>query len=430
MKVLGIVVEYNPFHYGHMYHLKKAVERVSPDYIVAVMSGNFVQRGEPSIVDKFARTEMALRNGIDVVIELPLVYSIQDAGGFALGAIGILDRLGVVTDLVFGSESGREDLLEKIADITLSKAKELQKEIKRGIKQGLSFPNARKLALKKLTERLDLSLDSSVIKIIENSNDILGLEYIRALKLYNSTIKFSCIKRVGARYTEESFKGKFSSATSIRKSLKDLNYKVLDNLPDTSKKIIIREFDEGRGPIFYEDMSLLILGIMRTMERKDFSSLYGFVEGLDERFFKFSKQAGDLKKLLEMVKSKRFTFTKLRRLTLYPIFKITEQLIRKSNEYGPQYARILGFTRKGRELLALVKKKSFLPLVSTASLYKKVLVKVLRKDEGKAKFLDENLYLEQFRRDIMATNVYSLFFRNPEYRKGERDMKTQVVKML
>jgi len=429
MRVLGIVVEYNPFHYGHMYHLKKAIEKVSPDYIVAVMSGNFVQRGEPSIIDKFARAEIALKSGVDVVIELPLIYSIQDAGGFALGAIGILDRLGIVTDLVFGSESGREDLLEKIADVILSKTRELQEEIKKGIKQGLSFPNARKLALKKLSEKSNLSFDPSIIGIIENSNDILGLEYIKALKLYNSKIRFSCIKRMGAKYTDEEFKGKFSSATSIRKSLEVLNYEVLDHLPDVSKRIIIREFNEGRGPIFYRDMSPLVLGIMRTMERKDFSNFYGFVEGLDERFFKFARQVSDLKELLEMVKAKRFTFTKLRRLSLYPVFKITEQLVKKSNEFGPQYARILGFTKRGRELLAIAKKRSYLPLIPTPSLYEKILMKIL-KDKNRPRFLNEELYLEQFKRDIMATNVYSLFFKNPEYRKGERDMKMQIIKVL
>lgn len=429
MRVLGIIVEYNPFHYGHLYHLKEAAKLVSPDYVVAVMSGNFVQRGEPAVIDKFARTEIALKSGVDFVIELPLIYSIQDAGGFALGAIGILERLTAVTDIVFGSESSRADMLEKIADITVNHSDELQEKIRKGMKKGLSFPNARKVALKNLVKESKLSLEPSVIDIIENSNDILGLEYIRALKFYNSKIKFSCIQRVGAKYTDENFKGKFSSASAIRKRLEVSDYSVLDFLPDESRKIIQREFDEGRGPVFYEDMSLLILGIMRSMEREDFSKFYGFVEGLDKRFFEFSRQASSIRELLEYVKAKRFTFTKLRRLTLYPIFKISDWLIRESNTFGPQYARVLGFTQKGREFLALIKKKSLIPIISTPSLYEKVLSKALSSKE-KPDFLKAELYVEQFKRDIMATNIYSLLYKNPEYRKGERDMKLQIIKMI
>ncbi|HEW92614.1 MAG TPA: nucleotidyltransferase [Thermotogaceae bacterium] len=429
MRVLGIIVEYNPFHYGHLYHLRKSIEKISPDYVVAVMSGNFVQRGEPSIIDKFARAEIALKSGVDIVIELPLIYSIQDAGGFAIGAVGILERFGVITDIVFGSESAREDVLEKIANITIVYKDQLQKEIRKGMKMGLSFPNARKMALKNLVKKLSISIDPSIIDIIENSNDILGLEYIRALNLYNSKIKFSCIKRVGAKYSDEEFKGRFSSASAVRKMLELSNYKVLDHLPEISREIIKREFDSGRGPIFYENMAPLVLGIMRTMERKDFSKFYGFVEGLDQRFSKFSRQAANLKELLELVKSKRFTFTKLRRLSLYPIFKITEWLIKESNRLGPQYIRVLGFTTKGRELLAIAKKKSSIPLISTPSLYEKVLLKVL-KSKDKPVFLKKDLYIEQFKRDVMATNIYSLFYKNPRYKKGERDMRIPVIQML
>ena len=412
MRVLGIIVEYNPFHYGHLYHLRKSIEKISPDYVVAVMSGNFVQRGEPSIIDKFARAEIALKSGVDIVIELPLIYSIQDAGGFAIGAVGILERFGVITDIVFGSESAREDVLEKIANITIVYKDQLQKEIRKGMKMGLSFPNARKMALKNLVKKLSISIDPSIIDIIENSNDILGLEYIRALNLYNSKIKFSCIKRVGAKYSDEEFKGRFSSASAVRKMLELSNYKVLDHLPEISREIIKREFDSGRGPIFYENMAPLVLGIMRTMERKD-----------------FSRQAANLKELLELVKSKRFTFTKLRRLSLYPIFKITEWLIKESNRLGPQYIRVLGFTTKGRELLAIAKKKSSIPLISTPSLYEKVLLKVL-KSKDKPVFLKKDLYIEQFKRDVMATNIYSLFYKNPRYKKGERDMRIPVIQML
>ncbi|MCD6442420.1 MAG: nucleotidyltransferase [Thermotogae bacterium] len=423
MRVLGIIVEYNPFHNGHLYHLDRAKKMVKPDCVVAVMSGNFTQRGEPAIIDKFARAEIALRSGVDLVLELPLVYSIQDAGGFARGSVGILHRLKHVTDLVFGSESADLNSMWSVSKVLFEQPDPFPSLIHKELKKGLSFPNARKNALREYF-RIKHD-DPEIIRVVESSNDILGIEYLNSILHYGAKIKVEAVKRVGSDYLDERYRGRFSSATSIRREIKEGNLNVLKDLPEWSGKILKREFDAGRGPLFFEDFSSLLLGLMRTMSRDDFKFLYGFTEGLDERFHRFSKFSSNLREFVEMVKTKRFTLSRIRRLTWYPLFKMTKDLIERSNELGPQYIRILGFTEKGRNFLAKIKKKIRIPLISTPSRYREILKYVLKHEDDFD--VDPNLFIQQFERDMMATNVYSLHFQNEEFRRGERDMKLRVI---
>ena len=426
MKVLGIVVEYNPFHNGHLFHLQKAKELIRPDYTIAVMSGNFCQRGEPAIIDKFSRAEIALKMGVDVVFELPTVYAIQDAGGFARGAIGVLDGTGVVTDIVFGSESNDIEFLKKIAEILHEQPDLYNQFLHEELKKGYSFPNARKYALMRYVEELKI-MDPEKVKLIERSNDILGLEYVRAILDLGSNITPHTIKRVGADYKEEEFKGRLSSATSIRKLIRERKMDLVrESVPEESFEVICRELEEGRGPVFLEDMEKLLLGIMRLKDRDDFSKLYGFSEGLDERFHRFSRVSSNIEEFMEKVKSKRFTFTRIRRLMLYVLFEMRKDFVERSNEKGPQYLRILGFTESGRKLLSKMKKVSKLPIVSTVSLYRKVLEKAL-KDEERNMDVDPELFEEQLLLDIKATNVHSLFFKSDSERKGERDFRIQPI---
>jgi len=218
VRVLGLIVEYNPFHNGHLYHIKKSVELINPDYTVAVMSGNFVQRGEPAIVDKFARTQMALSYGADVVFELPFVYCVQDAGGFACGSIGVLHRTGTVTDIVFGSESSDIGILNEISGILSSQPQEYTIILKKYLKEGLSFPNARKYAILDYLSSKSYPIEN--IQLLEKSNDILGLEYLNYLKQYGSSIQAHCIARQGSSYNDETVTSHLASATAVRISSK------------------------------------------------------------------------------------------------------------------------------------------------------------------------------------------------------------------
>ncbi|MCD6449301.1 MAG: nucleotidyltransferase [Thermotogaceae bacterium] len=420
MKVLGIVVEYNPFHNGHLYHLERAKEKVNPDFTVAVMSGNFTQRGEPTIVDKYARAEIALSLGIDIVFELPFVYATQDAGGFAFGAIGILHRSGVVTDIVFGSESSDEEFLKAIAGILHEQPWRYQEILHIKLKQGLSFPNARKEALFEYVKEKKI-LDPERVRNIEKSNDILGIEYVKSILRYGSKVRFHTIKRVGAEYNDGSFKGKLSSATAIRRMIKEDNFeKAKEALPEKSSEILEREFKAGRGPVFWSDLDRLFLYRFRLMDRDDFKRIYGFVEGLDKRFYEFSKKAKNIQEFIEMVKAKRFTYSRLRRMMLYVLFEVTKEFMEDVNAYGPQYIRVLGFTEKGRELLGFMKKKVSIPIITTPSMYEKFL-----QDEELQ--INEELYKKMFLYDIKASDIYSILYPSENNREGNNDFKRKIL---
>ncbi|HBJ82176.1 MAG: hypothetical protein PWQ72_527 [Pseudothermotoga sp.] len=422
MRVLGIIVEYNPFHNGHLYHLRKAKELVKPDYTVAVMSGSFCQRGEPAIIDKFSRAEIALQNGVDVVFELPFVYALQDAGGFAKGAVWLLEKMNVVTDLVFGSESGNLSFLNKIADVMINQPYPFPEIMREELKKGYSFPNARKYALMKYFERTGEMNPREVLKI-EKSNDILGVEYVRSLKELGSKINVQLIKRVGADEKDKVFKGKFPSATSVRNMIFKGDWSGVSRaVPDSSLQIISRELNEGRGPVTLSQLEEILLAKLRLSSKKELQMLYGFSEGIDVRFSNCALKTGDLEEFFNCVKAKRFTMSKIRRLSLYVLFELKQDLIVQCNEKGPQYLRVLGFTNNGRKLLSIVKRKASVPVVSVCSLYKKILSKALKNKEGRFE-VDEKLFEHQLRLDIKSTSIHSLLFPSKSERNGERDFR-------
>jgi len=426
LRVLGIIVEYNPFHNGHLYHLKAAKELVKPDYTIAVMSGNFCQRGEPAIIDKFSRAQIALLNGVDVVFELPFVFAIQDAGGFAKGAVWLLERTKVVTDIVFGSESANLDFLTKIAAVMIQQPEPFPTLMKEELKKGNSFPNARKYALLRYFE-MTKEMDPKEVLKIEKSNDILGIEYIRSLMELRSEIRVHAVKRVGAEDRDISFKGKFSSATAIRKMIVDGQWeKVSQAVPETSLKIIYRELNEGRGPVTLDQLEQMILAQVRLSDRDKLQQLYGFSEGIDLRFVECAMKSGELQQFFECVKAKRFTMSKIRRLALYALFKVSQEFLNRCNEVGPQYLRVLGFTTKGRELLSFIKKKSTIPVLSVCSMYKKIIEKTLKDKSGRFT-IDPHLFENQLLMDVKSTSIHSLLFPNKSERSAERDFRVPPV---
>ncbi|ABQ47293.1 MAG: hypothetical protein XD64_0647 [Thermotoga sp. 47_83] len=412
-------MEYNPFHNGHLYHLTSARELVRPDYTIAVMSGNFCQRGEPAVIDKFARAEIALRMGIDVVLELPVVFATQDAGGFAFGAVSVLDATGVVTDVVFGSESNDIGFLQRVAQILYEQPDEYQKFLHEELKKGYSFPNARKYALMRYFSMKGWN-EEEVLRL-EKSNDILGVEYIHSALKIGSNIRFHTIKRVGAEEKDTSFRGRFSSATAIRNLIREERWEeVRDSLPEDSFEILMREINEGRGPVFLENMGDFLLSFFRLKNMEFFERIHGFSEGLEKRFHICARQTGSYQDFLECVKAKRFTFSRIRRLALFSVFEVNKEFVEKSNAKGPQYIRILGFTEKGRKILSLMRKKAKLPIVTNMSLYRKVLEKTDLP-------VDKQLFFEQIDLDVRTTNFYSMFFPAVEQRCGERDFSIHPI---
>ena len=425
MNVLGLIVEYNPFHNGHLYHLNSAKKVVSPDYTVAVMSGNFVQRGEPSIINKFSRTEIALNMGVDIVFELPFVYATQSAGTFANGSIGVLERTNVVTDIVFGSESSDINNLKKISTVLTNQKKEYTSLLKEYLKEGLSFPNARKKALKKFFNN-----DTTIEKIVEKSNDILGIEYLNNLNYYNSNIIPHTIQRHGSDYNDSEFKGNLSSATAIRKLiLENKINEIVDSVPKKTLEVLKNEIKKGNGPITLEKMREIILYKLRLLERKDLADILDVKEGLDKRFIEYSKRSKDINDLLKKVKSKRFTYTRIKRSMLNILFDLKEHEYKKYAEYGPQYLRVLGFTKKGQKLLNIIKKKSKYPIITTPSQYYQIYKKLIKdfKNEDKKYESIPEIFLEQIKYDFKASNVYSLLYQNKESSSYEEDMIKKVI---
>lgn len=428
LRVLGVVVEYNPFHNGHLHHLNEAKALIAPDYTIAVMSGNFVQRGEPAILDKFSRAEIAVKMGIDVVFELPFVYSIQDANGFARGSIGVLERTRVVTDIVFGSESTDLDGLNKVSEVLINQPKPFKKLLNKYLKEGLSFPNARKYALNEYFQPFNYAQD--IVSVLEQSNDILGLEYLNSLKLYKSDIEPHVIKRVKAKYNQSEFTGEISSATAIRNLIKnnDIN-KVEQSVPKLSYEILIREIDLGKSPIFFESMREMILAKLRILKKEDLLNIDGVKEGLDKRFIDCSKRNATLTELIECVKTKRFTLTRVKRTLLKIFFDLKEEQVKLYNRYGPQYLRVLGFTKKGQELLNEIKRVSSYPIITTPSRYKRIYNKLsdeMLSSKKKYQSIPE-IYISQIEYDFLASNIYSLLFKNKEFASYEPDKKNQVI---
>lgn len=359
MNITGIITEYNPFHNGHLYHLNSAKKETNCDGVVCIMSGNFVQRGEPSLIDKWKRAEMAILNGVDLVIELPTFYALSSAEFFAKGSVSILDSIGVINNIFFGSECGNISYLNKIAKALTSESKELQSEIKENLKTGMTYAKARELSLTKILN------DSSLEEVLSSSNNILGIEYIKSLINLNSSITPMTLKREGSKYNDKALNSTFSSATSIRESLKnDLSLTKLEKyLPDKSLNILNLLYESNYPFVFQEDMYPYIKYKLLT-SCINFNNLFEIKEGLDNKFLKEIYYSNSYEDLIFKVKSKRYTYTKISRLMaqIYLSFDkySHEDLLNPNN----LYARVLGFNNTGRAILKEMKKNSKIPVIT------------------------------------------------------------------
>ena len=337
--VIGLIVEYNPFHNGHLYHIQE-IDRLFEDNIkIAVMSGDYVQRGEPSLINKFEKTKIALSQGIDIVIELPIFYSSQSAEIFAKGSVNLLNQLSC-SHIVFGSESNDLDKLKKIATISLTKEFELS--LKEFLAEGFSYPTAFSKAL--FNEKL-------------GSNDILALEYLKAIKTINSKVEACCIKREKTGYYDNE-KDNFASASYIRKVLLDSNEtkenklnRIKNLVPEFSYKIL----EENFGVFsclndFYDLMKYNII--------KNYSTLKNIQDleiGLENRLYKYSLENLSFSDFFDKILNKRLTISRLQRILLHSLLDLTEELTDKVKNKVP-YVKILGFSNRGQEYLNYLKK--------------------------------------------------------------------------
>ena len=337
--VVGLIVEYNPFHNGHLHHIQEIDRLLEGNIKIAVMSGDYVQRGEPSLINRFEKTKIALSQGIDIVIELPTFYSTQSAEIFAEGSVNLLNKLSC-SHIVFGSESNDLDKLKRIA--TISMTKEFELSLREFLAEGFSYPTAFSKAL--FNEKL-------------GSNDILALEYLKAIRNLNSKIEAYCIKREKTGYYDDE-KDNFASATYIRKILLDSNRKKEDKLnkiknlvPEFSYKILEKNF--GVFSCLSNFYDLLKYNIIKNYS--ELKNIQDLEVGLENRLYKYSLENLSFEDFFDEVLTKRITISRLQRILLHSLFNLTENITEKVKNKVP-FVKILGFSERSQEYLNYLKK--------------------------------------------------------------------------
>lgn len=340
MKITAIISEFNPFHKGHKYLIDKAREN-GATHIIAVISGNFVQRGEGAVFSKWDRAETALENGVDLVLENPLVFATASAQRFAFGGVGVINGLGVADEIAFGSESGDIETLTKVADIIAKD--EFADEIQKYLGKGFSFPKAREKAISE-------KFGKDCGEILSLPNNILACEYISECKKANLDINFFTVPRIGAEHDSNDEKEGFYSASHLRNLLKnDLKSedKIFEN---TRKKCKVFDFTK---------MELPILVKLRSLTENDFKNLLDVSEGMENRLYSAAQKATSLEEFYELTKTKRYTHSRIRRICLCAFLGIAKEDI----SADVPYLRVIGFNDKGREILKTAKNTATLPIV-------------------------------------------------------------------
>lgn len=363
MKLTGIVVEYNPFHNGHEYHIKKSIEKTNCDGIVAVMSGNFVQRGLPAIIDKWQRTKMALLNGVDLVIELPVIYSVSSAEFFAFGAVSLLNSIGVIDNICFGSEAEDSEALCSIAQILTEEPLEYKVLLNNFLASGNSFPKARTMALEKYCKsQCD---EHDIAPILSLPNNILGIEYYKSLIKLNSSMTAFPIKRLGSDYNDKMLTNRLASATALREFFRtNKNIENIRNYLPVNSFNILSDLYNKNYPLVTGDEMLDYIKYRFYSGDKTLNKLPDASEGLDNRIYNFIDKSSSINNLIEMAKTKRYTYTRISRLLCQYFLLFDRFNYAELRSLPCPYARILGFNNKGREIIKEMKKSSSIPIIT------------------------------------------------------------------
>ena len=391
MKTVGIICEYNPLHKGHQWHIEETRRIIGGEVaVICVMSGNFVQRGDFAIFNKHARAKMAIYGGADLVVELPAPYALQSAEGFARAGVYIIDSLGICEHLSFGSESGDIKTLYNAADaISSEKAQMLTRE---WLEKGISYASAQQKAADAiLSKRAD---------VFSSPNNVLGIEYIKALKRYDSNMQPLTMKRTGGDHDSDTG----YSASALRKSFLSGSLPAA-LMPEAALSIGKEEIDLGRGPVSLKRAELAILSRLRSIN--DFSNVPGTSEGLESRFMRYVKKESSVTTILSGVKTKRYTMSRLRRMLVCASLGIRVDDIK----HEPSYARVLAMNSTGKNLLAAARKKTKLPIITKpASVYG----------------LNETA-VKLFELEAAATDLYVLAYQNEEERSGGQEWRRSPV---
>ncbi|NCB74825.1 MAG: nucleotidyltransferase [Clostridia bacterium] len=351
MKILGIVAEYNPFHNGHLLHIQENKKLIDRDTAtVCVMSGDFVQRGEAAIFSKFARAEAAVKSGADLVLELPLPWALSSAEGFSRGAVGLLGELGCVDYLGFGSECGDMAILNSLATALLDPA--MDAEIKEELKSGVSYAQARQSALYKSI--------GGLAEQLETPNNILAVEYLKAIYTQRLRLEPITIARIGAGHDEEG-----GSASDIRNMLA-IGKPIKHFVPKPAYEIFNREIEQGRGPVLMEELERAVISRFRMMDEQAVKELPDDSEGLGNRLFVAAHEESTLDGIIAAAKSKRYALSRIRRMCMCLALGI-----KKGQADGlPPYARVLAANEVGRGVLNTIAEKSSIPVITKPAVVK------------------------------------------------------------
>ena len=390
MKVTGIIAEYNPFHNGHAYHIGETKKRLSSDYVVVVMSGNYVQRGAPTILDKYSRTKMALECGADLVLELPTCFATASAEYFAFGGISILDKLGIVDSVCFGTESldknknllDEEDAkdsdfteeeqkkiiekFEKIAELLTEEPKEYKDVFYDGMKKGLSYAAARSNGVRAI-------LGDEYAEIIDTSNNILAIEYLRALKKIGSNVKPVPIPRMLASHHDTMITEGFSSATAIRNAIfnkYDFN-SIADTVPEKAFSILMDAYLVS-FPIFRDDFSLVVGSkILEASSKEELEKYFGIKKEFANRIFNMRNEFKNFSQFRELIAAKNSNKATASRALMHIALGTTKESMQHFLDYDAIDAvKVLGFRNESKEVLSEIKNNSKIKLVTKLADYK------------------------------------------------------------
>lgn len=402
MKVLGIIAEYNPFHNGHLYHLQESIRLVKPDFTVCVMSGDFMQRGEPAMADKWIRASVAVKNGIDLVLELPFAFACNNAEFFAMGAVDILNRIGCVTHLSFGSEAGQLSELVRTAEYIAFESHELKNSIRDYADQGMSYPRARYEAVKKC-------MGAGYSEVLKSANNILAVEYLKQLRLVGSAIEPVTVKRYGTGYHDRETYEDIASASAIRNKLGQTGRldEVSEFLPVETYQVL-QNIDRGVNISFNDFYKLLIYKILTT-DVPQLGSILSATEGLENRVKKAASESVDMDSLIKSVLSKRYTLTRIHRLLTHTLVGLDRDSFQYLLDHRVNYARVLAFSKNGASLLKMIKKeeRSSIPVLTNIN-------REISRDSEEWKLL---------KYDIAASDIYNLVAYGEIYSHSDFVMK-------
>ena len=388
MRVNGIIAEYNPFHNGHIYHMTESQRRTNAEYTVVAMSGNFVQRGAPALVEKYKRAEMALLNGADLVLEIPSIFATASAEYFATGAVALLNQLGIITDLCFGSECGDADLLGQIAQILLDEPEDFSQSLKRYLKQGLSYPNARNEALIQHYPFL-----GQYKNVFSSPNNILGIEYIKAIHRQESNMSPVTVQRTGAGYHSRLPENNPASALAIRHAIyADTDPGFLKNhMPENAADILVSSL-ESSGPIRSNDFSDILYYKLITERDSGYDKYLDVSADLSDRICRHLDEYKDFDSFCDLLKSKDMTYTRISRCLLHILLNIKSADLDRARTLGiVPYARALGLRKAASPLLSRIKERSSIPLVTKLA--------------DASNVLDKSAY-DMLRQDIQISQIY------------------------